>query len=203
MGSRQKLLFIFLLALGILALFVWRSDGQTLNILPAKALVVEISNLPSVTPQPIETWNFLDKLEEAKYLVASPSLDLKVSKKNITYYESRISRNSEGIITGITRKPMSSPEREIVLVLVDTNSGDLELVKITEKGNQLTYPSGYEIENVERPNGITNNAWNTCRRVIQPTNKAVILNVWPHYVTIKVANPIKDKKGKVMRTTYI
>ena len=203
MGRRYKLMFIPLLAFIIVTLFVLRSDGQALDIIPARALVMEVNNLPSVTPQPIETWNFLDKLEEAKDLVASSSLDLKVSKKNTTYYENRISRSNKGIITSVTRKKMSSPEREVALVLVDTDSGELELVKIIEKGNQLTYPIGYQIENVERPNGITNNAWNTCRRVIQPANKAIILNVWPHYVTIKVANPIKDKKGKVMRTTYI
>ncbi|MBI2064964.1 MAG: hypothetical protein HYT62_02850 [Candidatus Yanofskybacteria bacterium] len=201
MGPKLKLIFISLFLIAVILLFAWRIDGQTLDILPARALVIEAVSPPSVTPHPLETWNFTDKLKEAEGLVASSSLDLKVSKNDIVYYESRISRDNEGRITGITRKKMSDPEREIALVLVDINSGDLELIKITERGNNLTYPNGYEIENVERPSGITNNAWNTCRRVIQPDNKAIILNVWPHYVTKRVAHVAKNKKGKLV-TTY-
>lgn len=197
MNGKLKLIFIIFGILTIIALFTLRLEGQTLEILPARALVVEVTNLPSVDSKPIPIRTFLDKIMEAKNLIASPSLELKVGKRDIVYYEKRYSRNDNGAITLTTSKRMTDPEREIALVLLDLYSGDLELIKITEKGNELTFPDGYEIANVERPNGITNNDWNTCRRVIKPASRAIILNVWPHYVTKKVANPVKDKRGRV------
>jgi hypothetical protein len=148
----------------------------------------------------VAAWNYLDKLYEAENLVASASLTLKVGTKDIVYSERRINLNAKGIPI-ISSKRMTDPEREIALVISDTKSGDLELVKITERGNDLTYPMEYEIRNVERSNGITNNAWNTCRKVSVPENKVIILNVWPHYITERVAKVSKDKRGRTV-TTY-
>lgn len=194
-----KFWFLLFLILSAIALFIVRLSAQAIS-LPSRT--IEIANQASdFAPSPVKSWNFLDKVQEAKDLVASSSLDLKVGKKDIVYYERRITL-SRGIPVE-TKKRLTDPEREIALVILDINSGELHLIKITERGNELTYPIGYEIENVERSNGITNNAWNTCRKVIEPENKAVILNVWPHYVTIKVAKPVRNKAGKVIRTNYV
>lgn len=193
------LLLFFILTL--LSIFFLDLNAQAIS-LPSRTIEVfaDIQTAPLATEP---TWNFLDKLTEAKGLVASSSLNLKVGKKDYIYYERRISRDRDGNIAGVTQKKLTDPDREIQLVLIDLKSGDLEMIKITERGNDITSPNGYEIRNVERPNGITNNAWNTCRQVVAPQNKAIILNVWPHYVTIRVANPVRNKSGKVIRTTYI
>lgn len=196
------LLLLFILTL-ILFVFGLKPNAQAfdLSVLPSRTISIEVQG-PDVSPTPlVPVWNFLDKLQEAKNLVASSSFNLQVGKKDIVYYEKRITLNSAGNIT-VSNKRLTDPEREIALVLIDLKSGDLETIKITERGNSITSPKGYDIKNVERPNGITNNAWNTCRQVVAPLNKAVVLNVWPHYVTIKVAKPIRNKKGTVIRTIY-
>lgn len=195
------LLLFFLLTL--IALFSIRMKAQalSLDILPSRTIEVAIQ-VPADTPVPKPPWTYLEKLQEAKDLVASSSLDLKVGKTELTYYENRISRNSNGQIQSVTLKKLNDPEREIALVLLDTENGNLEILEITERGNELTYPNGYSIRNVERSNGITNNAWNTCRQVLEPENKVIILNVWPHYVDKKIPRAIKDKRGKVIRTVY-
>lgn len=198
MGNKLKILFIILGILTLIALFTLRLEGQILEILPARALVIEVTNPPSLA-ESIPTWTFTEKIEEARQLVASASLELKVSKKDHVYYENRITRDSRGRIR-VAQKRLTDPEREIALVIMDLITGDLDLIKITEKGNNLTVPPGYEIENVTRPNGITNNAWNTCRRVITPENKAIILNVWPHYVNERVPRVSKNKRGKTITT---
>lgn len=191
-----KFVYCLLLVLVLLFFFTFDLKANTADReLPAESPLAS----PALSNTSEHSWTFLEKLQEAKDLVASASLDLKVGNKDFIYYERRISVNSRGL-PSVTKKKMTDPEREIALVLADIKTGELELIKITERGNDLTVPRGYEIKNFERVNGITNNAWNTCRQVIAPENKIIILNVWPRHVTIKVPRVVKSK-GK-SKTVY-
>src|SRR3990167_1171150 len=197
MGKRFTLLFWLFFLLAVLALFVMRPRAE--ELLPSRSIEAQGANIASAV-QPQFQWSFLDKIEEAKKLVLDANLVLKVGQKDIVYYESRITQNANGTVS-VTKKRMADPEREIALVLVDLKSGDLKLIAVTEKGNELIMPAGYEIENITRPNGITNNSWNTQRRVVEPKNHAVILNVWPYWVTERVPRIVKDVRGR-SRTVY-
>jgi len=196
MGNRFKLAFWLLFILAIVSLLVIRPKAE--ELLPVRNIEIQGANFASVVVQ--HKWTFLEKIEEAKKLVANSNLQLKVGDKDIIYYESRITQDSNGKIS-VIKKQMAGPEREIGLVLIDLTTGELKLTTITEKGSQLISLSSYEFENVTRPNGITNNLWNTQRRVIKPVNHAVILNVWPHWVTTRVPRVIKNKNG-TSRTVY-
>ncbi len=200
--SKYNLWFLIFLILTLLAfVFTMRPKAQALSLGAMASKTILVTNPPPTNPpEPIGSWNYLDKLYEAENLVASSSLTLKVGKKDIIYYENRIGQSASGNIV-VSRKKISDPEREIALVILDTKNGDLNLIKITERGNDLVLPAGYKIENYERSNGITNNAWNTCRQITVPENRVVLLNVWPHYITQRVAKVTKDKRGKTI-TTY-
>ncbi len=207
--------FVFgtvLFAVTILMLFGVNSEGsplrysfseasQLLQALSSRAISVEITGLPDVQSNPIPSWTFEEKIEEAKQLVEASQLKLKVGAKDLVYYENRITLDSNGKVRVINKR-LTDPEREIALVLINLETGELDLIKITERGGHIIVPTGYEIESVTRPNGITSNAWNTQRKVIKPENHAVILNVWPHFVTKKIPKIIKDKQGR-KKTIYI
>lgn len=183
--------FLFFILLLLTLLFI-RVKAQAFEI-PSRTILVS-NQLAGTVIKP--TWSYLDKLQEAKDMVASSSFNLKVGKKDIIYYENRITRDNKGNVLSTHSKKLTDPEREILLFVLDLEDGDIDQVKITERGNDIISTSSYQIENVQRPNGITNNAWNTCRRIIKPENKAIILNVWPHYVTKKVPIVRTDKRGK-------
>ena len=174
--------------------------GQLLQALSSKSITVEMTGLPSVQSTPIPSWTFEEKIVEAKQLVESAQLQLKVGTKELVYYENRITLDGNGKIKVINKR-LTDPEREIALVLINLETGELDLIKITERGGHIIVPPGYEIESVTRPNGITSNAWNTQRKVIKLENHAVILNVWPHFVTKKIPKIIKDKRGR-KKTVY-
>src|SRR3989344_5820915 len=98
------LLFLILTLFSILFL---RLNAQAISF-PSRT--IEVVTEIQATPLPIQSsWNFLDKLQEAKYLIASSSLNLKVGKKDYIYYERRVSRGSNGEILGITQKKLTDP----------------------------------------------------------------------------------------------
>jgi hypothetical protein len=202
MLSKYKFWFLLFFILSLLSLILItrpKAEAFSLNSLPKNTIVV-MNESPDAAPAQVTSWTYLDKLKEAEFLVASSSLNLKVGKKDYVYFENRIGHDFFGNPV-ISQRRLTDPEREIALVIMDTVTGDLDLVNITQRGNDLTYPMEYDIMNVERSNGIRNNAWNTCRQITKPENKAIILNVWPHYVTKRVAKAGKDKRGRAI-TVY-
>lgn len=147
---------------------------------------------------PIQTekkWSLLEKIGEGDELLKSA--ELAVGFKEIKYYETRISRNGDKIST--TRKKYKDPEKEIALKLLNTSTGEIEVVKITKRGGELISPVGYRIEVVERLNGVRWNKWNTQFKVSDPPNLIVLKNKYPDvdfYTTSKV---VRDKNGKKKR----
>ncbi len=203
-NKKQAIVLFAVLILVFVAIFSLNLHGQ---ILDSKALVIEITNPPSLSPTP--SWSFLDKITEDDPILNS--IPLKVGDTEISYTEERYSRDSEGNIlrdkkgnikkSAIKRKDY---EKEIALKLLDTKTGQTEIIKITKKGVALISPPGYEIKVVERPSGITWNAWNTYFKVIQPADKVVIKNVYPSIEsTRRVTQTVTAKNGKKKKISKV
>src|SRR3989344_3755597 len=173
-----------------------------LEVLLAKDIKIEINSLPnvglnaSITPQ----WNILDKLSEKEDELAL--VPISTDSKEINYYDSRISFRADGT-PSVTRKRFSDRERVIGLKLLNTETGEVEVIKastkITTNGVSLVAPAGYQIEIAERPNGIRWNLWNTLYRVTTPKNTVVIKNLFPREVTETVSRVVKGKVRKESR----
>lgn len=178
---KKKILLLFFL-LGILIIIPQPRSS---------AVTIEFSNPPE-SQQAV--FSFLDKIL-ADDLVLD-SMPLKVGETEISYTEERFSVSTGGkIIRKILQK--KDYEREIALKLLNTVTGETTIIKITKKGGQLIIPSGYQIEVVTRPSGITWNAWNTFYKVLEPTNQVVIKNSYPAIKSLKtVTQTITDKTGK-------
>ena len=190
----HKLLLYTFFILTVLALLAMRLTAQALT-LPNNTFEVQGSTASPSVPK----WTYREKIKEGLKLIEGNKLELKVDTKDIIFNERRISQNKGRIL--VIQKQVKEPEREVGLVLLNTNTGGLSMIKTTEKGDKLSVPSGYKIEYVERANGIIKNAWNTQRIVIEPADTIVLLDVWPHFVTKKAPKNIKDKKGRV-KTVY-
>jgi hypothetical protein len=156
-----------------------------------------IEVLPSPSPLGIfnivsTNWNLLEKIAEGKKILAD--IELKVGSEDISYIEKRISVNDGKI--KVTDKKLKDPEKEVALILLNKVTGELDLIKIIKRGGELIAPGNYEIEIVERQNGIRWNYWATEYKVIQPANSMVLLDKWPEKETIKVKKTVTLKNGK-------
>jgi|SRR3989344_8296266 len=196
MGPRYKLVFMLLLVVAIVILFFWRSDGQT--ILPVQAKVIEVINaqLDLGPPPPCV---LLDKIDEPA--LELESMSLKIGKKKFSYYDTRIGRSSSGKIT-TTNKKITDVEREIGLKLLNLNTCDTQVIKITKQGNKIIAPPGYDIRVVRRSSGLTWNAWNTHFYVASPSQSVVIKNAWPTDDTRVVTKTVTDKRGHKKTTSH-
>ena len=141
---------------------------------------------------PPAPWSLLDKILEDDPVLNA--MTLKVGDTEIPYTEERSGRIFK-------RKDY---EKEIALKLLDTSSGQTEIIKITKKGQQLVNPPGYLIEVVTRPSGIAWNAWNTSYKVVEPSHRVVIKNSYPVIKSLKkVTQTVTAKNGdkkKVVKT---
>lgn len=144
-----------------------------------QSFVSKLSSEPS--------WTYADKIKEAEALLADT--ELYVGDKDITYYEERFSYTTGKISK--TKKRFSTPEREIALVLLNTETGKLKKVIITKRGEELIAPSEFPISVVPRTNGIMWNYWNTMYEA--PAPYMVILNKWPQ----------EEGRGKKRKIEYI
>jgi len=125
------------------------------------------------------SWSFTEpqiqaKIKEGTELVKNVTLG--VGDEKIPYTEKRI-RSGESI--SVSSQKFSDYEREIALVLLHQKSGKLDVVKIVKRGGQLVSPPGYQINVVERMNGIKWNHWATQYKVVSPKDTIVILNKYP------------------------
>ena len=126
------------------------------------------------TPEPMPTplpWTLKDKILEAKALLAG--VTLKVGKTNIVYTEDRIGGAS------ITKKTLKEPEKEIALAALNTDTGEISIIKIVKHGGELIAPTGWIISITPRANGIRWNAWNTAFQVELPKQQIIIANLYP------------------------
>lgn len=151
----------------------------------------EINIQPSVVSKPPSkpSWTYADKIKEAELLLADTGLY--VGSKNITYYEERFSY-SNGKISK-TKKKFSTPEREIAIVLLNNETGELKKGIITKRGEKLIAPPELPVTIVPRTNGIVWNYWNTMYEA--PSPYIVLLNKWPQ-------EEGKGKKRKIEYMTY-
>ena len=195
MRNKWKNLGLLLFLAVLLGLFLTLDlHGQVLN---SRALVIDITPTPVVYP----ACNIIDKIiEDDREL---NSIELRVGGDEISYTEERFARNSAGKIVLEKGKPKITTvkkkdfEKEIALKLLNTQTCQTEIIKITKKGRQLIPPLGYEIGVITRPSGILWNAWNTYYEVIYPENRVVIKNVYPLIEsTRRITQTVTGKNGK-------
>ena len=174
--------FLFLAVAVILLLDSERGYTQTTN---------------TVENTPLARWNILEKLaEKDTELIKVP---VSMGPKEIKYYESRISLRPDGS-KSVTRKLLSDKERTLGLKLLNVKTGEVSIIKVSTKitinGVAVVSPDSYQIEIIERPNGIRWNLWNTLYRVVRPENLVVIENYFPREVSETVSRIVNGKTRK-------
>ncbi|MEK7138654.1 MAG: hypothetical protein AAB799_00540 [Patescibacteria group bacterium] len=191
---------IFIVFLAVFLVVVVFKSGYAQD-LASKKIDIEMTAMPQISePPPLVTWNIIDKLAEKDDELARTSVSLGVTEK--VYYENRISIRSDGT-KSVTRKKLSDKERVLGLKLINTETGEVQVIKvetkITVSGVTVKAPEGYQIETVERPNGIKWNYWNTLYRVTAPENTVVIENFFPREVRETISRVVKGKVRKEIK----
>ncbi len=115
------------------------------------------------------------KIDDARDILHG--INLKVGNQNIKYTEKRIIVDNGSI--RVADREFEDYEREIALVIMNKNTGELSLVIVKKHGADLIVPEGYKIDIVERANGIRWNYWATQYKVDEPRNSMVLMNKWP------------------------
>ena len=195
--------------------FVFGSKyAQISEIIPSKN--IEVDKILSDISLPLP--NILDKLGEKDDELAK--INVSIGPREITYYENRytlLSYKTQAecgkrkglwdeknyICKAVIRKKTSDKEAVIGLKLLNTETKEVQVIavqtKITINGVSIVAPNGYQIEIVERPNGIRWNWWNTSYRVAVPENMVVIKNNFPREEIIPTTRIVKGKPKKETR----
>lgn len=178
-----------------------KNISSVIGLLSGKKITV--TPVPvSVTPTPLPTWTVAEKIIEAKNLLQG--ITLIVGDKNIEYTEARYMSVNGKIAE--TLKKFKEPEKEIALTVLDTSTGEIQIIKIIKRGAELIIPpelnisdnTKWNIDILQRPNGIIWNGWNTAYKINSPVNKVVIANIYPNETDAKVA---QKNKGKTIYVT--
>ena len=188
--------------------------SKNIDIGTVSTSIGEDINLPSP--------NILDKLAEKDDELANASIA--IGPKEITYYENRYTilpdktkakcngKNNlwdeeNGVCKAVSRKRSTDKERTLGLKLLNTETGEVTVIavntKITSDGVTIVAPDGYQIEIVERPNGIRWNWWNTLYSVVSPENTVVIKNLWPREETVPTTRIVKGKPKKETKKVVV
>ena len=182
------------------------------NALPVKNIEINNNSSSDViqnTNSQAYQWSILYKLSEKDDELAKIPVSIGPREKN--YYENRISFRNNGM-ESVTRKRLSDKERVLGLKLLNVKTGKIQIIKVSTKitsdGVSIVSPDGYQINIVERPNGIKWNLWNTLYRVSAPKDTVVIKNNFPREEKITVTkivngNPKKETKKVTMGFMYI
>ncbi|OGN03775.1 MAG: hypothetical protein A2655_04480 [Candidatus Yanofskybacteria bacterium RIFCSPHIGHO2_01_FULL_43_42] len=199
-------LLVFLFAVASISVFGNMSTSISTDTAPTIA--------ENISLQPP---NILNKLSEKDDELAR--VPVSMGSKEIVYYENRYTilsyktqaecdqkrglwDNKERVCKASTRKRLNEQEMVIGLKLLNTETKEVQVIavqtKITANGVSIVAPNGYQIEIVERPNGIRWNWWNTLYRVVAPANTVVIKNNFPRKETEPVSRIVR---GKVVRET--
>lgn len=152
-------------------------------------IIVTPTPTPVATPIPTPSWTTAQKIIEAKNLLKDVSLT--VGDKPIAYTETRYTSVNGKLAP--TVKNFKEPEKQIALAVLNTQSGQIQIVTVTKRGSELIVPSGFNIDILQRPNGIIWNGWNTAYKINIPEHSVVIANVYPDETDTKVARKVKGK----------
>src|SRR3989338_3856214 len=196
-------LISLILLVGVVSAFVFQNMNAQISIDSTSALARDI-----FLPPP----DILDKLAEKDDELAK--VPVSIGPKEIAYYENRYTvlsyktqaecdrRNSlwdekRQICKSVTQKRSTDKERVLGFKLLNTETGEVEIMtvqtKITVNGVSIVAPDGYQIEIVERPNGIKWNWWNTLYQVISPENGVVVKNNYPREEMAPVTRIVNGK----------
>jgi len=192
---KSKFLLIILGIILSLSFYVSQVHAQNLSsfisLFSKKQIDVVIAT-PIPTPTAVP-WTISQKITEAKNLLKDRILT--VGDKPIAYTETRYTSVNGKIAP--TTKNFKEPEKQIALAVLDTASGQIQVVTIIKRGADLIAPTGWNINILQRPNGIIWNGWNTAYKINIPANSVVIANLYPNETDTVVAKKVKSK------TTYI
>ncbi|HXV26858.1 MAG TPA: hypothetical protein VD862_02465 [Candidatus Paceibacterota bacterium] len=149
-----------------------------------------IAVAPEVRAQPRLCW-MPDKIAEAKSMLSGVTLH--VGTDPIRYTETR---------NGV-RRTYREPEKEYALAVLHRDSCEIEIISAFKRGADLVPPEGWDIEVVERSNGIRWNLWNTEFRIVEPANAVVIGNVEPFARNVTSSRRVRTATGatKLVRST--
>jgi len=192
--KKTKLLFIITCVLAAIFICVSQVKAQSISSLiglfSQKHIEVVIAP-PTPTPA---LWTISQKITEAKNLLKDTILT--VGNNPIAYTEIRYT-SINGKLTP-TVKNFKEPEKQIALAVLDTSSGQIQVITIIKRGAELIAPAGWNINILQRPSGIIWNGWNTAYKINIPTHSVVIANVYPNETDTKIA---KKVKGRTVYTT--
>lgn len=211
------ILFVLTVPVFVL-LFSSQGFSQIQDVLPSRNIDVQVQSLPTATSGAdnlTQSWSILDKLQEKDDELAK--IPLSIGSKEINYYENRVYvlpyeteaeclkrkgdwQEDKNLCRSITRKKLSEKEMTFGLKTLNTQTGEVGVLKVSTKinaaGVSVVTPEGYKIEIVERPNGIKWNLWNTQYRVIAPDNLVVIKNNFPRKEKATVSRVVRGKTVK-------
>lgn len=191
------------IAVFVVSVFLWSGCALVSNALPVKNTEIIVDSLPNVghnADTRASGWNILDKLYEKDDELAK--VPVSIGPKDINYYENRKSFLKTGA-ESMTRKRLSDKERVLGLKLLNVKTGKVDIIKVSTKvtsgGVTIVSPDGYQIETVERLNGIKWNLWNTSYKVSVPKDTVVIKNNFPREETVTTTKVINGKPRKEAR----
>ena len=194
-------------AIFALSVYALKAQAQSIssivNLFSKKQVEIVIAS-PSTTPTPVP-WTIAQKITEAKELLKD--VTLMVGNKPISYTETRYT-SVKGKLAP-TVKNFKEPEKQIALAVLDTLSGQVQIVTIIKRGAELIVPTGpdapggvnWNISILQRPTGIIWNGWNTAFKINVPAHKVVIANVYPNETDTQVAKKVKGKTVYVIQRT--
>ena len=161
------------------------------RILPFASLIVFSLFAHFCSKARAEVHSWVGKIVEAKEMLRD--IELKHSNKLVSYKEIRKSppRNKKKKARAITIKRTDYAWKEAGLALINTKTGEMQIVKIRKDGQKLNnYSNGFVIKIEPRINGITWNGRNTAFRVVEPVGWAVIANKWIEQASSKTAESV-------------
>lgn len=174
-------------------IFIITENHSDARIIPSKTIDIQ-GQRAEISPTPCDILSMINEKEDE---LASASLN--VGDKDIVYYENRIANNNGKI--SVTKKKLQEPRKEIALKLLNTATCEVSIIKIAKNGADLISPPGFNIQVVERINGIRWNKWNTEFKIDSPANLIVIKNKYPEVAVKTTKVPWKDKQGKKITMT--
>ncbi len=124
-------------------------------------------------------YSWLDKIDEARRMLKD--VELKHSVKIVTYKEARKlpAQGKKKKSKIITTKRTDYAWKEASQALMNTETGEIKLIKIRKEGQNLfNLDKEFMVEIEPRVNGITWNGRNTAFRVVAPDGWVVIANGW-------------------------
>ncbi len=196
--KKSKLLLIS--AGAVFAVFLYSAPAQAASI---SASISSLTNLfsqkqieiiiPSPTAPPVP-WTISQKITEAENLLKGVTLT--VGDNDIAYTETRYTLVNGKLAP--TVKNFKEPEKQIALAVLDTVSGQIQIVTIVKHGADLIAPPGWNINILQRLSGIIWNGWNTAYKINVPAHSVVIANVYPNETDTKIA---QKQKGKTVYVT--